>query len=255
MTGTSSAFFASIAEKTPITRKLIPQYYYWPIEKPKKRKKTKSYLIGDGGCLENYGLLPLLQRQVDHIIIFINSETAINNPHQHINGEWRGIDSYLPPLFGQHSEFWQTHQGKPTTQVFKSELFQQLVTQFQQCIKQGSSVTAFTDWPVSNNHHFNIVDHRPDGKPYRVKILWFYNNRAKQWEQQLPQSLQELLNKEISNPFPHFPNYSTIDEDFDLFNIDTWNDWGGLTKQQVNLLAHFSAWNVLQQKDYLKQLF
>ena len=248
MIGISSAFFASAAAKLSVVRRLIPQFYYWPIKNQGRWEMTHQAYLGDGGNLENIGLLPLLQRKVNNIVVFINSDTPINHPHKNHNGEWVGVDDYLPPLFGQYSGFWKKSEGQPSTQVFDAPVLTDLLKQFEACIRQGDSVTALTECLVKENPYFNIAT-------YPVRILWIYNTPVKKWKERLPSALQAELEKKDNGLFPYFPNYSTFAENFNLFNLSSWGDWGKLTVEQVNLLAHFSAWNVLENKESLCSFF
>ena len=98
ISGTSSAFFAAAADDVD-EQEWIPQFNYWPVAgvEGKEDVPTYDYTFGDGGVLDNTGILALLARRVQNIIVFVNCETPIWK-------EWHfnhiRVDDMLPPLFG-----------------------------------------------------------------------------------------------------------------------------------------------------------
>ena len=87
-----------LADKIGITETSWPAYYTWPICTGDLHRAGQQQ-IGDGGLLENFGLLPLLARKVEKIAVFINTATPLAPTLQPTN-TWSGIDGYIPPLFG-----------------------------------------------------------------------------------------------------------------------------------------------------------
>ncbi|MEN9867670.1 MAG: hypothetical protein RL748_3260, partial [Pseudomonadota bacterium] len=53
---------------------IFPRFFYWHLDKDKNVGNDNLY-FGDGGFLDNYGLMPLLRRRVKNIILFINTDT------------------------------------------------------------------------------------------------------------------------------------------------------------------------------------
>jgi len=201
MIGSSSAFFAAPLDKLIHGKKFSPVFDYWPVDVKGKSNECHSYSIGDGSTIENYGILPLLRRQVENIIVFINTDDASNE----LNA---------------------------------------LITSFEQQMEKGESAIALKSYSVMDNTHIGISSKRQNGEPYKVNVLWVYNHCAKKWKAELNPSLQNAIKENHHGPFAHFPHYPATGADFEFFNPETWKDLGGLTIEQVNLLAHMSCWNV-----------
>ena len=260
MIASSSAFYAAVLDNFITTKNFSPTFEYWPVKFDQYQSRDAGrYSIGDGAFLDNYGLLSLLLRQVKRIVVFINTDTIFDSPHKNKFGEWVGIDSYLPPLFGLHSTFWCTTHGKPLTQVFDSDLFcvgdNSLIQQFMHNQQLQKSLIAEETYQVRDNPWIGIQSQLPNGEPYEVTMLWVYNARVPAWEKQLSQELQAEIAKGANGAFPHFPYYPTFGDEFNLKKPSTWHDLGGLSMAQVNLLTELSYWTVTQHADHFKRLF
>src|SRR4030095_7230959 len=70
--GTSSSPFVGDIEE--LTSAISPQQPYWPVTNS-GGEPTEVFAFGDGGLLENLGLISLLLRQVEIIVVFTNTET------------------------------------------------------------------------------------------------------------------------------------------------------------------------------------
>ena len=79
-------------------------------------------------------------------------------------------------------------------------------------------------------------------KGHKVEILWVYNERVLEWENQLPQPVQEQIKLGARGDFPDFPLYKLIFE-------NGFSNGISFTPQQVNLLYQLSAWNVYTNKE------
>ena len=236
--GISSSAFAAIADKLHIANALDPEQPYWPINQGQFQDAT-TFTFGDGGNIENYGLIPLLLRGINRIVVFVNSETKLGLDYDPSQPPGKDVvDAFLPPLFGF------PNQINPNNTVFTQQAWQNLITALQTQKQQGLPLVTIQTHTVQANAWWGL----PGG--WDVDICWVYNDRVASWEQQLPDHLQEQI--KLGNdflpvgPFRHFPNYLTVDEDLlDLVK---------LTPAQVNLLANLSCWNVMQSESLLQPL-
>ncbi len=236
--GISSSAFAAIADKLHIANALDPEQPYWPINQGQFQDAT-PFTFGDGGNIENYGLIPLLLRGINRIIVFVNSETKLSLSYDPSQPPGKDVvDAFLPPLFGFPNKL------NPNNTVFTQQAWQALITALQAQKKQGLPLVTVQTQTVQANAWWGL----PGG--WDVDICWVYNDRVASWEQQLPDTLQKQI--KLGNdplpvgPFRHFPNYLTVDED--LLDIVK------LTPAQVNLLADLSCWNVMQSESLLQTL-
>lgn len=287
--GASSAAFAGYIETSSIfsdlgLKNLSPEELYWPI-RVDDPVLTTTFMLGDGGILDNYGLIALLRRQVENIIVFINTDAKLDltldatppadPPANWPNHETSRIDYSLAPLFG----FPYVDDGISMihSRVFAEADFKAVVANLQ-CAKNppdnqdpnhpavNGTVMAKTRLRVQINDWWGISDTLPDQSPYLVTILWVYNERVREWENALNTSkfeyrwldflpvhltLKDAIKKgnEASpwGPFKHFPNYRTMEEDGVLDLVE-------LSPRQVNLLADLSCWNVTHNKNVFEQM-
>lgn len=249
---------------------IIPQYNYWSLGEVESSEPTnRTYGFSDGGDFENTGLLGMLaQTDIDRIIVFVNSETPlIKNPET----SQILVDSQVPLLFGfnivdgTYKSYGGMHPDEPMSYV---QLFDNSNNEFEtllagwykaSCggsgkdVDLGTYTTAFSQTLTTvENPVANIKGGRV------VKVLWVYNNRVNQWQDQIvDKSIQADLKEGQSNQnsngspidpkhislstLPNFPYYSTS------MHIH-------LSKEDVNMLAQLSAWNVEQLEESIKDL-
>lgn len=236
--GISSSAFAAIADQLRIANALDPEHTYWPITTDSP-PAAATYTFGDGGNIENYGLIPLLLRGINRIVVFVNSETKLSLDYNPSNRPGKkAVDAFLPPLFGFPNKL------NPNNRVFTKQAWRSLITALQTQKQQGLPLVTVQTHTVQSNTWWGLQG------GWEVEICWVYNDRVATWEQQLPTHLQEQIKLGNSllplGPFRHFPNYLTVDED--LLDIVK------LTPAQVNLLADLSCWNVLQSESALRAL-
>ena len=76
---------------------IFPKHRTWPVQFVGK-PVTIERPFGDGGYVDNWGIIPLLKRRVKNLIVFINTSDEIR-----INSEWKEdiqLDKFLAVLFG-----------------------------------------------------------------------------------------------------------------------------------------------------------
>ncbi|MCB9232578.1 MAG: hypothetical protein H6581_12985 [Bacteroidia bacterium] len=246
-TGTSSSAFAadlgsSFLELFPVDLlpnsnlgRIIPEEKYWPLP-DKGMVEATDFRFADGGNLDNFGLLTLLQRQVQKIVVFINTDAPINldfDPKSDCAPVATDIDSDVYPLFGYPGGN-QVHN-----QVFEKSEFAILFEKLRDARANGKSVMAKTSFKVKENSFWGI-------QPYQPEILWVYNEQVDQWEDSLNKELKKDLCRGVKGDFKDFPLYPTVGED--RFRLQEF------TPSQVNLLYQLSAWNVISNPEMFKFL-
>ena len=210
--------------------KMVPEVTYWPVldASQQPRNAARSYIFGDGGNLENQGIMPLLRRRLPKIVAFVNTETQLaqQGPTRQVV-----VDSDLPPLFGLE---WNKNQGQyvaisPSSpfhfnQVFDRATFDDLRAQLWARARKGATALALQQGvTVLANPHYGV----PGGT---TDILWVYLHPVAWWRSQLHDTVRAAMDVEPWN-YAMFPNYYTIDQ----LHLD---------EHQVNLLAHLTSWNV-----------
>ena len=251
-TGASSAAFGAIVSSNVLLQlssdillgyslnHLIPEEEYWPISEKGVIGNAERYRFTDGGNLENYGLITLLQRGVKKIVVFINTNTPITvdlTPSSVCPPLPNQIDSDLYPLFGYKIG------NHIRNQVFSKNDFNKVYNGLSEAKKQGKTVMTKTNLITVENDWWGI----PKGQ--KVEILWVYNETVPEWQNQLKAPVLDEICLGSQGEFLDFPLYKLMFENGITKGIS-------LTKPQVNLLYQLSAWNVYSNKemfDFLKK--
>jgi len=239
--GFSSAAFATIAENWG-----APQAVYWSPENIANAEgfdnttESSPAMFGDGGAVENYGLMPLLRRGVAKLVVFIDTSTPLcMEPLEPSVSEigMDALDVYLGPLFGvrlkgMDQDYWLSHGMElRNNQVFENEngQFAKLVSSLQHKKRAGLPVTASTTLRTVPNQYWGLE------QPYEVQVKWVYLERVQCWEEKLESTLQSQLQKQEDNEFRSFPHYDTLHQNSGLDVIS-------LSAPQANLLSHLCSW-------------
>ncbi|MDN3202977.1 hypothetical protein [Algoriphagus sediminis] len=222
-----SGLAGDLLDKIPLS-KFIPEDYYWPYPELGKIGKPQPYRFTDGGNLENLGVITLLQRKVERIVVFINTDTPLatgcsfdaENPPNN-----KQVSSDFYPLFGF------TWGNQVHNQVFHKRDFNPVYQKLAKAKEEGKTVMARTKLMTIANDWWGIPDRQ------KVEILWVYNDRVPDWENQLCDDLKNEISKGEKGRFRDFPHYKLLFENGVLHGIS-------LTTDQVNLLYQLSAWNI-----------
>lgn len=244
-TGTSSAAYGAIFSSSLFAQlasyiltdfsadQLIPEEEYWPISSNGVVDDADRYRFTDGGNLENFGLISLLQREVEKVVVFINTDTPLDvsiTPTAECPPLASQVSSDLFPLFG----YKIGNQTK--NQVFKKSDFTTVYDSLRNAKLDKKSVIAKTTLRTLENKWWGIKANQ------EVTVLWVYNESVPEWENLLSTGVKEEICAGPDGAFPEFPLYKLIGENGYLNGIS-------LTKEQVNLLYQFSAWNVYSNKE------
>jgi hypothetical protein len=248
--GTSSAAPAGVLEELPglgflHLRELTPEAPHWPVREG-PLPAAQEFDFGDGGVLENYGLISLLLRRIETAVVFINTNIPLSLDYDPSGPvDKKAIDTYLPPLFGLRDP--STGTATQNNQVFATSDYAKVVRELQAAKRSGGAVMAVTKLTTVANSWWGVA------AGHEVQVCWMYLDRSAKWEASLG-SRRVRWNirrgnscKLFAGPFKHFPHYRTIME-IPLELIE-------LTDAQVRLLADLSCWCVTSNAERFKQLF
>jgi hypothetical protein len=240
----SSAFVGPLIEKFgaryPWLEDIDPVYVHWPVSSTGV-PPARAYVFGDGGNLENTGIMALLRRRLPRIIAVVSAETPLS---------WDAaagqvvVDSQLPPLFGLQP--WQPGQGYAPyppppapvassaapfrhNQVFEPAAFHALIDQLWKAHRAGgAAICRQPSVPVRDNARFGIRGAGP------VDVLWLYNTEVAAFRDRLSDIVKIGM---AAEPwlYASFPSYDTILQ----LHLDP---------RQANLLAHLSCWAVVNEQ-------
>ncbi len=226
--GVSGAAPAEYADRLGLEWLGFPEFKYWsPISG--LDAKAKEYDFADGGVMENLGIMPMLKRGVDKLLIFVNCQTPLNYG---ADGK-ANIASSIPALFHQiRNQNGEGHFRDNIVFMGQEEKYKQLVDGLMAKIKNGEPAIHTDTYQISDQAAHNIKGGR------QVEIMWVYNSRIGQWVEQLPIEVKQGL--EEGSYGKRFPLYLTFMENFPRI-ID-------MKPEQVNLMAHQAAWSMVQSK-------
>jgi len=176
---------------------------------------------GDGGFTDNLGVMPLLARQVKHIIAFVNSNKPYTDNEQ--------LQSFFFPLAVQ------TGNGdKSMNHVFESKEYRALLGGLDEATKGGGPAVFCQTLNVRANELYNIAAQTG------VKVCWVYNHASDAWRSRLPDQIQTWLKPDTKKgglkDLRHFPYYATFGENRPYVIK--------LNALQVNLLADLACWSI-----------
>jgi len=205
--GTTGAAPSEVLDNAKLNFIGFPEFKYWPAKNVGK-VKAKEYEIGDGGNIENLGILPLLKRGVERIIIFVNTKKPLSLKNKtQINGS-------IKALFKQGG----------VNHVFESQELKFLQDGLLEKLGAEKATTYTGIYTVLANEHHGVVGGN------KVKILWVYNHNYVSWEKKLPAEVSKKIGKGRLSNFPHF---ATFGENIPkLINLHA---------VQANLLSHMSC--------------
>lgn len=210
--------------------------------------------IADGGDLENSGLMSLLRRGVEHIVVAYNTYTPLAprsawNPHERLPTN-KEIDSMVAAYFGIFLDPPQeTSWNYRSCQVFRSDDFATFASRLQDAQASGKGAVLTTKLRTVANQ-WSI----PPG--FHVQITWLYLSRNYEWERRLPPAVADLVVPKnsstglpIEDPrvlpthgtFTSFPYYPTSQLE--------------LHPQQANLLASLAASSIRLNEELIRQTF
>ncbi len=249
MTGTSSSFFAAGAAKADIAKYWAPVYNYYPIPQTESTPVGEyEQFTGDGGNLDNCGILPMLLRQLKNIIVFANSDQQTG--YSEIHGVPIVADM-IPPLFGYkpYSELWgYVHYGSKSSdgwailKVFESSQFLPLINKLYKAFQNGQTAMWKQTMVIAADNKLNIPH-----TTYSPNVLWVYNNPVKQWSDAIASAdvrADVVHGTQGHGPLAYFPNYSTAFEDVHFWHPSSWKKLADMDAYQISMLANLSHWNV-----------
>lgn len=231
--------------------KLGMHFQYWsPSE---SNPSSMDTLFTDGGCYENDALLPMIQRKVEKVILFLNPHTPLQ-PSQNWDVDTDvpssdQIDPSIGSFFGvlppPGAEYEERNFMLSKNQIFPSEDYSTLIKGLQAAQTAGGGIVYGMNLTTVENEWWGI----PAG--FQTEVTFVYLGRLSKWETKLSQDMQSKVIPTDGNPndmsntidsgeYKHFPHYVTAG--------------GLLTHQQTNLLADMSGWVILENQELFERL-
>lgn len=242
--GATSAFFGIMSLPRKRFRSAKSSLFssdtsYFPITNPGE-KKVKCKII-DGGYIENTGIMPLLRRKVERIIVCNNSsESFSKNIDKKISDSGmdfsnlkygdlvRCIPTAITYLFDVQRDIDEVNYDdflqRKTNHVFLNENkdLERMCKGFLEN-KSAYGVTFHKEkYQVIENINYKT-------KKYEVEIIWFLLDSSQEWDAEMTSDfISKFDNQEIKDSLKKFPNFET--------------NRTNLSKEEISLLANFTDW-------------
>jgi hypothetical protein len=224
--GSSRAAIAAYLDEVGLDP-VFPEFSYWPSVNIGKEQAC-TYSFGDGGILENPGIVPLLRRK--YKVIFCICEQPVPGRldcGRLLQGRGRPDHSAL--------RIHPAQGNSQNTQIFPSSQYNTVLTGLTNSKAAGGVVVGAGFFSIQTPNNFGLEAYPGNGE---VLIFWLYNDLNKSWAQQLQPSVQTLLTStNPSNYMANFSNYDTVGQKEGELLL--------LTAQQVNLLADMWSYSVI----------
>ena len=279
--GTSSTFYAGLAS-SPILNNLLPRAHYtsFPCEEnPGSPAVSEEFAFGDGGLLDNFGLIPLLRRKVENIVVMINSQTVLSclaSPPVFLDesdfvegkpplcGDVAAIDDNLAAFFGYETETCFAGSVSSGMQVFRSKDLWPVVKQLQERARQNKPLVAdVTALEVLSNAKHGVQSYVCNatfvylGAPAKEKEECVpcggsdteieSVHRKTGFNAHLHDDVYDKVYCEQSRDFANFPNYKTFgNETTEVIRGLHVPHPCGLSTTQANLLSQFTSWTLME---------
>jgi len=244
-------FMDSLPEKLR-TNMDYSMMYWSPADKKPKSQET---LFADGGCLENILVSSMLQRRVQRIVLFFNSNTPLQpaSSWDVYKDDYTGkqVTDELAAYFGVYPvgdpSFWQVRgYDYSRNQQWRTEDWFTLITQLQEAQARGNGIITTMNLTTVGNTLWNV----PAGITTQVTFVCL--GRALSWEAQLSAEMRALLvpadaaeaadpSKTVSSgPFKSFPHYATAG--------------ASINNEKANALADLTGWTVKRNADLFRSI-
>lgn len=248
-------------------QKWVPQVSMWPVLSARagKRQAAKTYALGDGGNIENSGLLALLQRGARKAVMWASTYIPLKskrypdldfcNPPS--GTSWERLlddpdDLIVAPMISDKFGFKYKDAGSFYTnnQVFAPADLPPVLCKMYELLQAGK--------PIVHRASLNVLPNKWWGIKggHAVDLVIVYLDQSKVFEAKLPASTRFALGPAdsekrtwtTSGEFARFPRYSTIRQTEESTEIIR------LTNSEVNLLAAQSEFAVRQNEQIFRDV-
>jgi len=235
----------------------VPKSNYWPVLPSKSQKQpARAFGFGDGGTMDNSGILALLQRGATKVAMWASTYIPLASKRYpkldfcKLQGTtWDELlgdadDLVVAPMVSDKFGYPYSSPGSYYThnQVFAKEELPSLLCQMQQLKQAGKPVVLRSRHRVLPNSWWGIEGGNS------VDLLIVYLEQSSDFEKQLPEETRKSLGPKkaenrtwaSSGDLARFPHYKTTGQTEQHLEITR------LTNREVNLLAGQSEYAVLQ---------
>jgi hypothetical protein len=230
--GSSTSVFSFIMNRLAVPE-WFPVFNYWSVTNAGKESHRQE-TFGDGGFLDNIGIISLLRRQYPIVLAFVNGVHELGEENE---STVDGIDSQISELFGLTPE--RTTRSSGQLHIFPTAKFQALADGLKSSHAQGRGAFFVDSYSIIQPNEFDLPPYPNDEE---VTVMWFYTSLNQNWYEQLPDEVKVLFQQD--NPtgnLSNFPNYETFNQNTNEAGVP---EIFHLQPEQINLMAHMWQYTV-----------
>jgi len=233
---------------------ILPQVPYWPVP-PKGfgEVSSRTYLMGDGGNIENSGLLALVQRGVKRAVMWVSTYIPLRMDIDFCSAFDPSVFNNTDPLVSApmvFDKFGYQYQDAGSiytnNHIFPREDVGSVFCGLQSLKLQGR--------PLVHRSKHNVIPNTWWGIKggWELDLVIVYNDQSTEFENALPAETQEAFGGETpqertDGEFAHFPLYNTLDQ-------TGITEFTQLTTAQVNLLAAQSEFFIRKNEALFREV-
>ncbi|CAK9080133.1 Uncharacterized protein SCF082_LOCUS38220 [Durusdinium trenchii] len=245
---------SSYAPASSFSNRLLTSWWlnirkkYWAIcsNTCPSAQEAHEYQMGDGGAIDNSGLLPLLQRRSRKVIWIASSYRPLQDYDfegatiDNFDPDAAGVIDQLSSLFGYGLNDQDEGYFYANNQVFKKSQLLPICRKLFALKSSGKPMVLKESLDVLPNSYWGI---RGD---YQVSFVLIYLDECAEFQQQLPQEVRDEIAKGPNGMLENYPIYKTTGNNKE--------DMLGLNTAQVNLLAAQGEYAVRQNAHLFREL-
>jgi len=260
--GVSSSAFAYLATNIPLVDNVVPRMLHWPVTSDKlpKPQAARKFKTADGGILENLGLLPMLQRKVPKVALFVWTGPGFGIPDTDSydfcnNFEPAGFDftgkvsEDIAGKFGffKHSSKWDYEHNR----VFEEKDLGTLMCELQKKKAAKQPAVAQLTLAVQRNAWWGIEG------GWDVELLVLYTDVVEDFQEALPSDTKKTLKDNRDEGELHgYPFLQTMGQ----HSSESWTcSLAGVATQlmpaEINLYAAQAEYSVTQNANAYSAFF
>mmetsp|Transcript_96556 Transcript_96556/g.278722 ORF Transcript_96556/g.278722 Transcript_96556/m.278722 type:complete len:811 (+) Transcript_96556:62-2494(+) len=245
---------------------VVPQVDYWPVLPKSQHQQAIEYQMGDGGNVENSGLMALLQRGATKVAMWVSTYIPLSSKIDFCaplpaaldldkvfagDGPDEGGFAVAPMVSDKFGYDYQDPGNFYShNQVFAKEELPGLLCELQKLKKAGKPTVHKATYMVNSNPWWGIKG------GYKVTLLVTYLEQCTDFEEALPNETQKALGPkdagertwDTSGEFARFPRYLTQQQTEEATEVIR------LTPSEVNLLAAQSEYFVRENEDLFREV-
>ncbi len=245
MMGSSGAAPVAILRGFGLDTLGFPEFYHRPVGGEHETARAHEFAHGDGEHVDNLGLLPLLARGVEKILVFSNTQAEFAVEDGGELGMSSDIRCYFTPD-PSATDNPCADKKRGALPIFAHPGLGEIQETYVDQAARGE--------PLVHCGIFEVEQSLHGIQTYAPRICWFHLSGNRTWTDSIEQEVtrpSRLIGKLKTGggQFKNFPHFRTIGERWwKLRLID-------MSTEQVNALAHLTAWQVLKQAPMIGDAF